>query len=638
MADLWRGKGSQSNDDVSKVKDACDIVRLIGEHLAIKPKGREYVCLCPFHDDHNPSMRIIPAKQIFHCFVCGTGGDVFSFVQKFHKMEFVEALQFLSERTGVALTPRRREGEAAGEGEGSGRPSLTRRDVLNAAQSASDFYRAILRHPTHGAAGREVIERRGITPAMVELFQLGAAPDRFDGLGMYANRHGLSEQALLEAGLYKTRDSGGVYDLLRHRLIFPIHDKAGRVVAFGGRKIREEDEPKYINSPETRLFNKSATLYGLHLAARPIQAARTVLVTEGYMDALACHQGGFPNAVATLGTALTREHAATLRLLCDHVILLFDGDDAGQRAADRTVPIFFAEPIDVKIATLGDHTDAKDPDELLKRPDGAEVFKRVLAGSVDLLEYRFNRVRKSLRGAGVAQLSKALMQEIESMVEMGLRDVEPIRQRLIVKRLAELGGVDEGTIQRALPAGRQPRVFAAPGDQPQERSPMKNLATATLGVHEHLLGCILCEGSLWAAMGETEKDMVAPSTIEHDELRPLAQVMMDLGEDGLYPSLAEVLGATESEQVKSAAVLLASRVEDQTERDPQRLLSHWNACVARIRFDARRGAVTGAVEAKPDENGAQPAAPSKSMLELLKERQSLLSKGIADRRVLPRKG
>ncbi|MCX5691227.1 MAG: DNA primase, partial [Planctomycetota bacterium] len=541
MADLWRGKSSKSNDDVSKVKDACDIVRIIGENLAIKPKGREYVCLCPFHDDHNPSMRIIPAKQIFHCFVCGTGGDVFSFVQKFHKMEFVEALQFLAEKTGVTLTPRRREG--SGEQGESNEPTISRRDVLNAAQAASDFYRAILRHPSHGAAARAVVERRGITPEMVEHFQLGAAPDRFDGMVMYANRHNLSEQALLEAGLFKTRDSGGVYDLLRHRLIFPIHDKAGRVVAFGGRKIRDEDEPKYINSPETRLFNKSATLYALHHAARSIQTQRTVLVTEGYMDALACHQGGFTNAVATLGTALTREHASMLRLLCDNVVLLFDGDDAGQRAADRAVPIFFAEPIDVKIATLGDYTDAKDPDELLKREGGAEIFKRVLTGSVDLLEYRFNRVRRSLKGAGVAQLSKAIMQEIESMVDIGLRDVEPIRQRLIVKRLAELGGVDEATIQRALPAGRQPRVFAPTGGDQESASPVKNLGTAGIGVHEHLLGCILCDGTLWAAMGETEKDMVAPSTIEHDELRPLAQVMLDLGEDGTYPSLAAVLAA-----------------------------------------------------------------------------------------------
>jgi len=590
VADLYKRRGG--NDDVRRVKDACDIVRLIGEHIAIKPKGREYVCLCPFHDDHSPSMRIVPAKQIFHCFVCGTGGDVLSFVQKFHKMDFPESLAYLADKYGVTLTPR---GSVNPSGDDAADIRLSRRDLLAAAEFTSGFFAALLAHSSHGEAARATIARRGIAANMVERFAMGAAPDRFDGLIKYAQAKGFDLQALHAAGTLKERDTGGYYDLLRHRLVFPIHDRAGRVIAFGGRKLRDEDEPKYINSPETPLFNKSATLYALHLASRAIQTHRTALITEGYTDVIACHQGGFENAVATLGTALTREHASILRTMCDTVILLFDGDQAGQRAADRAVPIFFAEPIDVKIATLGLFTDAKDPDELLKRDNGAEIFKQVLTRSVDLLEYRFARVRDRLRGAGVAALSKAILEEVDQMVQMGLREAEPVRQRLIMKRIAQLGNLDEQTIRSVMPAGRTGLTRVNRDENlnnsalttQSERDPSINLMSSRLSVGCHMLGCLLCEGSLWAAMGEFEKDLIAPFAQDSRVLTDLAQVVLDLGEDGLFPHLSAVIDVTEDEAVKAAAVALATRIELQTEGDRKRLLDHWHACVLRAKLDHR---------------------------------------------------
>lgn len=621
-------------DDVSKVKDACDIVRIIGEQVQIKPKGREYVCLCPFHDDHNPSMRVIPAKQIFHCFVCGTGGDVLKFTQLFHKMEFREALEHLAEKAGITLTPWKRPqgGDSAQHESG-----VAKKDVRSAAEQACGFFQGVLRHAEHGAAARAVIERRGITPAMVEQFQLGAAPDRFDGLVLYAQHHGLNREALLEAGLFKTRESGGVYDLLRHRLIFPIHDRLGKVIAFGGRKLRDEDEPKYINSPETRLFEKSKTLYALHHASREIQAQRTVLVTEGYMDAMACHQGGFRNAVATLGTALTRDHAAMLRHLCDNVVLLFDGDDAGQRAADRAVPVFFAESIDVRVATLSAYTDAKDPDELLKREGGADVFRRVLAGSVDLLEYRFARVRRTLAGAGDARLSKAILGEIESMVEMGLRDVEPVRQKLIVKRLSQLARLDESTILRAIPAGRRPRVVAASAESSggPDEPPSRNVAKANLSTREHMLGCVLNHGPLWTEMSRFEKDAVSPASLEFDELKPLAQAMLDVAEDGGLPSLEEVMGSTSDERIQSLATALYLRIEGLSGGDRDRLAEDWAACRTRLRLDA---AMSMEPKASPTQGSTGDAdAGLKSIAERIAQRQAMLQQAGADRRVLPRK-
>lgn len=575
------------NGDKDRVRDAADIVRVVGEVVALKPKGREYVGLCPFHDDHKPSMGVVPSKGIFHCFVCGSGGDVFSFVQKFHKMDFREALEFLAEKFGVVLTPRKRADGSAPVAEGDDR--LSRGDLVTLNTGAAHFFRTVLAHPEHGKAARDVIERRGISREMVEQFMIGSSPDRWDGLVLKAKHEGWNERGLLELGLLKTRESGGVYDALRNRLVFPIQDQTGRVIAFGGRKINEEDEPKYLNSPETRLFDKSKTLYGLNHASRTIQLEKTAIITEGYTDVIACHQGGFTNAVATLGTALTREHATVLRRLCDTIVLLFDGDEAGQRAADRAVEVFFAESIDVKICTLKAYTDAKDPDELLKREDGAEVFREALAGATDLLDYRFARLRARLAGSGLSALAKGIDEEVARYADLGLRDVPPVRQALIVRRLAQLTGVDESAIRRSIPAGRSARVVTRDESLTETqldraaavKTALDTMKQAGLSLSWHLLGCILCDGNLWMALKEDVRDLVAPSAYPHPLLRELAQVVADVALHGETPDLQGVLASAEDESIKAVAVGLHERVSKETGGDAKVLHAHWRECVKR---------------------------------------------------------
>jgi DNA primase len=625
VSDLWKGKSTSFNDhgDVDRVKDASDIVRVIGEHVALKPKGREYVGLCPFHDDHKPSMNVVPGKGIFHCFVCGAGGDVLSFVQKFHKMEFREALEYLAERAGIMLTPR---GKQAGAPEG-----VNRSDLLTASSTAAEFFRTILKLD-HGKTARDIIQRRGITPEMVDKFQLGASPDRWDGLLLTIQKRRLDPRAFVEAGLLKRREnSDGSYDAFRNRIMFPIQDQIGRVIAFGARKIKEEDEPKYLNSPDTRLFSKSKTLYALNHAARAIQAEKTAIITEGYTDVIACHQAGFCNAVATLGTALTRDHASVLRRMCDRVVLLFDGDEAGQRAADRAVEVFFAEGLDVAICTLNRFTDAKDPDELLKRPDGGEVFRRALDASTDLLEYRYQRLHERLEGAGLAALSRGLEEELSKLVDLGLRDVPPIRQKLIVKRLASVAGLDEATILKSIPAGRRPRPApadpsesSAGADTPDDQ-PMPALSAATLTAAEHMLGCILCDGSLLATLSEHERDFIGTEAYRWPLLRRVAQIVHDLGEDGAMPDLTGLLRNVEDTAVKDAAVGLAARIDQETDTDGDRLHAHWRACLLRARqdFESRRRSHGAGVD---------------SVLTQIKLKRSAHASLGADRRVLPKPG
>ncbi|MCC6679198.1 MAG: DNA primase [Phycisphaerales bacterium] len=617
----------RDNNDRDRVREAADIVRVVGEAVALKPKGREFVGLCPFHDDHKPSMNVVPSKQIFHCFVCGAGGDVFTFVEKFYKMDFREALEFLAEKFSIELAPRRAAGAT-----GSSGPVIdagpTRADLIRACQTASDFYRAILRHPDHGAVARAIIDRRGISPGMQDAFQVGAAPNRWDGLLMTLRGKNLPENAFLEAGLLRRRDDsggGGHYDYFRNRLIFPIHDLSGRAIAFGARKIDEADEPKYLNSPDTRLFRKSSTLYGLFQASRSIQRDRTALITEGYTDTIACHQAGFTSAVATLGTALTRDHAALLRRICDTVILLFDGDEAGQRAADRAAEVFFAEPIDVRIVTLNSHTDAKDPDELLKREGGTDVFRKAIDAATDLLDFRFARLRERLKGAGLSALSRGIEEEVEKLVALGLADVPPLRKRLITKRLAQLAGVDEATILRTIPAGRGP---ASPRpSQADPRPDIKPLADSSLTAAEHLLGCILCEGALWFSLDEARRDFLGPAAYRSPLFAAVAQAVDAVARSGSQPGLDAVLSRLRDtdahNEVIQAAVGLQQHIETITGQS-SRLQDHWRSCLAAADRDAAARA------------GGQPVSnPTQSALARIESARRKQTEFGGDLRVFP---
>lgn len=573
------------NTDRDRVRHASDIVRIVGEAVRLKPRGREFVGLCPFHDDHNPSMSVIPAKQIFHCFVCGTGGDVFTFVQKMHGMEFREALEYLAERAGVTLTPRR----APAPG---GEPAISRRDLLNINAFASEFYQSVLRHPEHGAAGRSVIAQRAIAPEMVARFGLGVAPDRWDGLILKARASGVSEDQLVAAGLIRRREGApGCYDQLRNRLIFPIQDQVGRVIAFGARKIDPEDEPKYLNSPETPVFDKSSTLYGLHQASQSIQHQRAAIITEGYTDVIACHQAGFTTAVAALGTALTARHASMLRRLCETIILLFDSDDAGQRAADRAAEVFFSEPVDVRVCTLGSFTDAKDPDELLKREGGAERFRAALDASIDLLEFRYRRLADLARGKGPAALQKLLEDELARLVELGLSSVDPLRRALIMRRLSEISGLSTDVIARATPTGRRPRAFTAEA-VPQRAAPARLLPA------DWLLGVAIIEPARRAELTPDERSMLASAAYSSEVLARAVRHIEEAEREGRECALSDLLARLEEPADASTLVDLHLRVERETESDADRLGRLWRDCLAQVRRAAGDGDGEGSALAR----------------------------------------
>lgn len=528
--------GGAWRDDKRRVMDAVDIVRLIGEHVQLRKKGREWAGLCPFHDDRNPSMYVVPGKQIYHCFVCGAGGDALAFVMNYHKMSFREALEHLAERAGVTLTPWKPAHAAAGGGpDQPGAPELTRGRLAQASAQAARFYRTVLEHAEHGRQARALLEHRGVSAAMVERFALGAAPDRWDGLALTAQKQGWDTVALEAVGLIKPRQSGGGrFDLLRHRVVFPIHDALGRAVAFGGRRINDEDNPKYLNSPEHPLFNKSATLYALHQAGSAVRRQGWAVVVEGYMDAIACHQAGLENVVATLGTALNEAGARVLQRLCGRVVLLFDGDDAGARAADRAVEVLLGTNLDVSIATLsaaraaGEIT-AKDPDELLKTPGGLDALRRLLDRGVEALEYRFERLRQRAAGLGMSQRAAAMEEEIGRLVELGFAAMSPTKQSLVAQRVARVSGASEDAVRRSIRAAEADRARRARGraQDPVSQGPQtpEPLPTRLREPHEHVLACL---ASLPTALDELRPDdlsFIAPERFSNATMGTLAAVV-----------------------------------------------------------------------------------------------------------------
>ena len=457
---------STGANDVERVRESTDLARLVGEYVALTPKGREHVGLCPFHGDKSPSMHVVTHKGpgFYKCFACGASGDCFRFVMDYHKVDFREALQTLADRAGIVLS--RQPGKRSADG-----PS--RQELWRACGFARDFFVSTLNHPTRGKVGRDIVERRGINDAMLEAFQIGLAPPGFDNL---VNRIGSSRDSLqtaTTAGLLRERRGGdGRYDAFRNRLIFPIHDEMGRPVAFGARAIEADDLPKYLNSAETPIFHKSKTLYGLYHARQSIVDSGQAIVTEGYTDVIACHQAGITNVVGTLGTALTDDHARRIERLADTVTLVFDGDEAGQRAADRGIAVFFQHPIDVRICVL---PGGSDPDELLAmngdadaQANGKAAFEEAVAGAKDALDFKLDRFRDGLApGAGLSARQRAIDAFLDDLAGLGLGAVTGVRRRLILDQLEAMLRVPANELDAQLAersrtiakrAGRSPRV------------------------------------------------------------------------------------------------------------------------------------------------------------------------------------
>src|SRR6185295_9336052 len=324
-----------------EVRAASDIVQIVGERVPLRRMGRAWKGLCPFHSEKTPSFTVNSERQMWHCFGCNRGGDVFSFLMEIDKVTFPEALAVLAERAGIELP-------TSGRGAGDGK-----RDRLYQANAlANDFFRASLRSPA-GSKARAYLAGRGFDEAILDRFQVGWAPEGWDGLSTALGKL-LPPTVLEEAGLVLRRGDGTHYDRFRGRVTFPIEAAAGRVAGFGARGITPEDTPKYINSPESAIYRKGGLLFGLPLARAEIRERKRIIVAEGYFDVMRLRAAGYPNTVCTSGTALTTEQARALARFEAEVLLVYDGDDAGVRAADRALEALLTAGLAVRVLILPD--------------------------------------------------------------------------------------------------------------------------------------------------------------------------------------------------------------------------------------------------------------------------------------------
>ncbi len=417
-----------------RVKDAADIVQVIGEYVELKRAGTRFSGLCPFHAEKTPSFSVNPQGQFFHCFGCGESGDVFSFVMKYHHMEFPEALKILAQKYSVDL-PERQLSEAE-------QIQLRQREILYEANEATVvIYQRCLDHPQWGKAAKRYLEQRGVPGESIKQYRLGYAPGPEQAGWSYVTDQlqtkGLSIEVLEKAGLAVRNDRGGFYDRFRSRIMFPLTDMTGRVVAFGGRIIGE-GKPKYMNSPESTIFDKSRLLFGLHQHREAIRKQRRALVVEGNFDLLLLAVHGIDNVVAPLGTALTRSHIHSLRGYGDEVVLLFDADAAGLKAAMRSIPFFLAEQVEGRVALL---PPGHDPDSYV-RAEGPEAIASLVDGARPLAEFAYDTLVAE-HGLTLAGKNR-IIAELKPLITEA---ADPEQRALIVAHFCGKLGVSAGYFQ-----------------------------------------------------------------------------------------------------------------------------------------------------------------------------------------------
>jgi DNA primase len=470
---------------VAEIRERADIVQVVGRHVTLRKSGSRHWGLCPFHDEKSASFQVHEDKQIFYCFGCGAGGDVFAFRMKQDGLDFPECVRALARELGIAIP------EASGE---EGQTSAIHR----ANDAACSFFRSELRGPNGGAA-RRYLSERGVTEELIERFRIGFAPAGWDGLVSHFRRAGTSASDAELAGLIARRQTGdGHYDRFRARVVFPISDPSGQIAGFGGRAMGD-DTPKYLNSPESPVYKKSRVLFGLGQALDAIREHRRVIVVEGYFDLLALHRAGLHEGVAPCGTALTQSHSHRIRRYAEEVILLFDGDAAGQAAAERALPILLAEGLRVRAAFL---PLGEDPDTLLAK-SGVAALRACVDSAVPLLDHLIERALKDAAGNawGAADAARSLAPYLRAIGD-------PVERAAYVRQLSSQLEIPPAALDEALRQGHPTtassataRAGATARPAAREVEPAVRGLVAALAAHPELVSLFHELQPAWLAPG-----------------------------------------------------------------------------------------------------------------------------------------
>jgi DNA primase len=460
---------------IDEIKQRVDIVDVVSQYAKLTKAGRTFRALCPFHSEKNPSFFVYPEQQSWHCFgACNTGGDVFSFVMKKQGIDFGEALRMLAQRAGVTLPSRV---ERGGE-------DKEKQKLFQANEAAAQYFQSQLNSPA-GKKAKTYLLKRGLSEKTIADFQLGYSPEKWEALKQHLIDSGYAEAELLSAGLLAEGEGGKTHDRFRNKLMFPISDARGRITGFGAR-VLDDSLPKYINSPQTPLFDKSSTLYGINLAKDAIRQQNLAVIVEGYMDVITAHQNGFPNVVASMGTSVTEKQINTIKRLSKEMIFALDADAAGEEATLRAVGYENTLDAEVKVIIM---PKGKDPDEVIK--EDAQAWQRLLEEALPIVDYTFNMVTAGLdltTAKGKAQAGDKLLPIVAEIKN-------PIRQAHYLQKLAQLLNVSQQSIEAALARikPKQARLKPTKQEAPTTRhpllsSPVEEYCLALLLQHPELKG------------------------------------------------------------------------------------------------------------------------------------------------------
>jgi len=553
---------------IDEVKQRTDIVDVVGQYVTLTKAGRTFRALCPFHSEKHPSFFVYPEQQSWHCFgACNTGGDVFSFIMKKQGIDFGEALRLLAQRAGVSI-PSRFEPEAEGK---------ERQRLYQANEAAALYFHNLLLDSSTGEKARSYVIGRGFSPKTIADFQLGFSPNSWEGLRQYLTDRGYSESELLNAGLIIEAETGKTHDRFRNRLMFPIRDARGRVTGFGARAL-DDSLPKYINSPQTPIFDKSSSLYGINLAMAAIRQQDLAVIAEGYMDVTTAHQNGFHNVVASMGTSVTEKQVgelmgisvtekqvSTLKRLTKNITLALDADAAGKEAMLRGVSFENTLGAEVKVIIL---PRGKDPDDVIK--EDAKSWQKLVEEALPVVDYKFNMVTSELDLTTAKGKSAAADELLRIIAEIK----DTVRQAHYLQKLAHLLKVSEHSIEAAL-ARIRPRQGRGRVEEPKQEVAIHLHPLLSSPIEEYCLALLLQHPEL-----KDRHEELSPEYFENSENR---EIFIAWQRSDKIESLKEELESATHEHLDSLLTrnLLNTKIEQK-----------YAECVLRLREKFLRSLAT----------------------------------------------
>lgn len=423
-----------SQEKIEEIRNAIDIVEFIGSFVKLKKRGKNYIGLCPFHNEKTPSFNVSPDKQMYHCFGCSAGGNVFTFLMEMEKISFVEAARSLAEMAGIQLPAYSPEmDDAAREQE----------DLYAVCKMGALFFYNNLINTNEGKFALEYLRKRGLTDETIKTFGLGYSPNSWDGLIKYAESQKIQPEYLEKVGLVKRREDGSYYDYFRGRVMFPVFSTTGRVIGFGARKIYEDDQlAKYINSPDTPIYNKSRLLYGIHQAKESMREKDFVILVEGYTDHLKTFQAGFKNVVASSGTALTVEQIQLISRYTKNITIVYDADSAGSKATLRGVDLILENDLDVRVAKL---PAGEDPDSYIQKY-GREKFQSLIKNSISFIDF----IAQAYETEGYFKTPEGQTKAVRKIIQTIAKIKDSIKRNFYIQDVAEKYGLYESVLQKEL--------------------------------------------------------------------------------------------------------------------------------------------------------------------------------------------